>query len=69
MKIKLHLKRLMKEKNITQQQLAELANVRQATISIMCNKEMEKIHVPTLEKIINALELKSIDQIITLEKD
>ena len=68
-RVVIHLKRILKERNITQRELAAMTGVRQATISALCSKDMEKIHVPSIEKIINALELNSLSDLMTLDRE
>ncbi|MFB4163667.1 helix-turn-helix domain-containing protein [Alteribacillus sp. JSM 102045] len=63
----IHLKQRMKERNLTQTQLAEMSGVRQATISQLSRGHVEKIHVPTLEKIAAAMHITDISQLITFE--
>lgn|SRR5699024_1775687 len=63
----IHLKQRMKERNITQTQLSELADVRQATISQLSRGHIERLHVPTLEKIAAALNIDDITKLLTFE--
>lgn len=64
-----HLKQRMKERNLTQTQLAELAGVRQATISQLSRGYIERLHIPTLEKIAAALDVNDIRQLLTFETE
>jgi len=63
----IHLKQRMAERGITQMELSEKAGVRQATISQLSRGHIERLHVPSIEKIAQALELDDITQLITLE--
>ena len=63
----IHLKQRMTERGITQMELSEKAGVRQATISQLSRGHVERLHVPTIEKIAQALEIDDITQLITLE--
>lgn len=65
--IMFHLKQILKERNITQMQLAEKAGVRQATISQLCRGNVEKLHIPTLEKIAAALEITDISKFMSFQ--
>lgn len=61
----LHLKQRMAERNITQMQLSEMAGVRQAAISQLSRGNVEKLHIPTLEKIASAMGITDITQLLT----
>ena len=63
----IHLKQRMAERGITQMQLAEMAGVRQATISQMSRGNIEKLHIPTLEKIAWAMGIEDLAQLLTFE--
>lgn len=63
----LHLKSRMKERNLTQQQLAEMSGVRQATISQLCRGNVERLHIPSLEKIAAAMGITEINKLLTFE--
>lgn len=65
----IHLKKLLAERGLTQTQLAEMSGVRQATISQLTRGHIERLHVPTIEKIANALNINDITQLITLESE
>lgn len=60
-----HLKQRMKERGLTQQQLAEMSGVRQATISQLCRGNVEKLHIPTLEKIASAMNITDITLLLS----
>lgn len=63
----IHLKQRMAERGITQMELSEKSGVRQATISQLSRGHIERLHVPSIEKIAQALELDDITQLITFE--
>lgn len=63
----IHLKKRLTERNMTQTELAEKAGVRQATISQLSRGHVERLHVPTLEKIATALNINDITQLLTFE--
>ena len=63
----IHLKKRMAERGITQMELSEKANVRQATISQLSRGHVERLHVPTIEKIAQAMEIDDITRLITFE--
>lgn len=69
MRIVIHLKQRMSERGLTQMQLSEMTGVRQATISQLTRGNMEKLHLPAIEKIATALEISDITQLITFEQD
>lgn len=60
-----HLKARLKERGLTQQQLADKSGVRQATISQLCRGNVEKLHIPTLEKIAAAMNITDITQLLS----
>lgn len=60
-----HLKARMKERGLTQQQLADMSGVRQATISQLCRGNIERLHIPTLEKIAAAMNITDITQLLS----
>ena len=64
----IHLKQHMKERNLTQTQLAEMSGVRQAAISQLSRGHSEKLHVPTLEKLAYALGITDITKLLSLEE-
>lgn len=51
MKIVFTLKELLKEKGITQKQLSEIAGIRLATLSDICNNKIKHVPVCVLELI------------------
>lgn len=67
MKIVIKLKEVMKDKGITQIQLSEMANVRQAAISELCRNARTEINLDMLCRIAEALEIKDISQLLQIE--
>ncbi|WP_440112463.1 helix-turn-helix domain-containing protein [Paenibacillus sp. QZ-Y1] len=68
-RIRIRLNEVMSERGLTQTQLAELSNVRQAAISEMSRNIREQINLKTLIKIADALEIDDISELIIIEKD
>lgn len=66
--IRIRLNEVMAERGLTQTQLSELANVRQAAISEMSRNIREQINLKTLIKIADALEIDDISELIVIEK-
>lgn len=69
LRITIHLKQQMEERGLTQTQLSELAGVRQATISQLCRGFVERLHIPTIEKIAHALNITDITKLLTFERE
>jgi len=63
----LHLKQRMDERGLTRMQLSEMSGVRQATISQLTRGNVERLHIPTMEKIAWALGITDITQLLTFE--
>lgn len=68
-RIMVHLKRRMAERGLTQTQLSEMTGVRQATISQLSRGNVERLHVPTLEKIAWAMGIEDLAQLLTFETE
>ena len=67
-RVKLRVKELLEEEGITQKKLAEMAGVREATISDIVRGTRTVINFEHLGKIATALEISDIRKIIDLEK-
>ena len=66
--VKLRVKELLEEKGITQKKLAEMAGVRESTISDIVRGTRTVINFEHLGKIATALEINDIREIIDLEE-
>lgn len=66
-KIKIKLKELLEERNLTQAQLAEMSQIRPNAISNLCRGYVDRLSIEHLEKICDTLQLESISQLIELE--
>ena len=66
--VKLRVKELLDEKRITQKKLAELAGVRESTISDIVRGSRTVINFEHLGKIATALEISDIRKLIDLEE-
>jgi len=53
-----NIKRLMTEKGITQEQLAEIMNIRQSNVSVMLSGKNDDIYYSTLFNLAKALDVK-----------
>ena len=67
-RVKLRVKELLEEKGLTQKKLAELAGVRESTISDIVRGARTVINFEHLGKIATALEISDIRKIIDLEE-
>ncbi len=67
-RVKLRIKELLEDKGITQKKLAELAGVRESTISDIVRGTRTVINFEHLGKIATALEINDIRKIIDLEE-
>lgn len=67
-RVKLRVKELLEEKGLTQKKLAELAGVRESTISDIVRGTRTVINFEHLGKIATALEISDIREIIDLEE-
>lgn len=68
MRVMIDLKFLLKERSMTQRQLAERTGIRQPSISEMCNNQTERLPIKNLAKICEVLECE-IQDILKLEKE
>lgn len=66
--VKLRIKELLEEKGITQKKLAEMAGIRESTISDIVRGTRTVINFEHLGKIATALEINDIRKIISLEE-
>lgn len=66
MDIYIKLKHLLKEKNVTQKELAEKTGLREATISEIANNARSTINKKQLIAIMKALNVKDLNRIMEL---
>ena len=66
--IHIRLKEILDSRNITQKELAKMANIRESTISDIVRGTRTVINFEHLGKIATALEISDIRKIIDLEK-
>ncbi|MEK4403424.1 helix-turn-helix transcriptional regulator [Sporosarcina sp. FSL K6-6792] len=68
MAVRIHLQRLLDEKDISQRKLAELTGIKQPTINKMCQNTLLHFPLDSLEKICIVLECEITD-ILELKKE
>ncbi|KJD47143.1 helix-turn-helix domain-containing protein [Paenibacillus terrae] len=68
MRLTIKLKEVMKEKGITQLELAKKANVRQAAISELCRNAREEVNLAMLTRIAKALNINDISVLLQFEE-
>lgn len=68
LKVKIKLKDILKQRNMTQKELAEMANIREATISEIVRGSRTVININHLTAIAEALNITDIEQLIVLER-
>ena len=67
-KVKLKVKELLEELNITQKKLAQISGIRESTISDIVRGTRTVINFEHLSKIAEALEIDNISQLIDFEE-
>ena len=67
-KVKLKVKELLEERNITQKKLAQIYGIRESTISDIVRGTRTVINFEHLSKIAEALEIDNISQLIDFEE-
>lgn len=67
-KVKLKVKELLEERNITQKKLAQISGIRESTISDIVRGTRTVINFEDLSKIAEALEIDNISQLIDFEE-
>ena len=67
-KVKLKVKELLGERNITQKKLAQISGIRESTISDIVRGTRTVINFEHLSKIAEALEIDNISQLIDFEE-
>lgn len=68
MPIRLRLKEILKERGMSQRQLAELMNTRPNTISHLCSKGVNAVYFDTLENVCKTLDI-DLHELIVMEDD
>ncbi|WP_163852623.1 helix-turn-helix domain-containing protein [Paenibacillus elgii] len=68
MPVRLRLKEILEEKDMSQRELARLMNVRPNTISHLCSDKVNAAYFDTLEQICKALNV-SLHELLVLEND
>ena len=67
-KVKLKVKELLEERNITQKKLAQISGIRESTISDIVRGTRTVINIELLYKIAEALEIDNNSQLIDFEE-
>ena len=67
-KVKLKVKELLEERNITQKKLAQISGIRESSISDIVRGTRTVINFEHLSKIAEALEIDNISQLIDFEE-
>lgn len=65
--VKIKLKEILTERNMTQSQLAKLSNLSETVISIFVRGQGNSINKEYLSKIASALNIKDIGELLELE--
>lgn len=68
MKIKIRLREILEERNISQRELARMMGIRHPTINHLCSDSVDRIYIRTLEQICEALDIK-IHELIVAEQE
>lgn len=61
-----NLKQLLQEKGISQKEFAQKIEYREATISEMCNDLVKQYRKDLLEKIVNELDIKDMNEVFKI---
>lgn len=67
-KVEIGLKELVKNRGISLRELARLSDIEPSIINKLANGKREKIYLPHIERIADALEIDDISEIIRLTK-
>lgn len=65
-KVKINIHALLEKENISLRELSRLTDIRHATLSELSNNKRQNINFNHIEKIADALDIKDINEIITL---
>lgn len=66
-KIRLHIREILEEHNMTQKELSEMTGIRQAAISAYVREFRDRIELEHIAKIADALEIDDINKIMSIE--
>ncbi|MDT3429182.1 plasmid maintenance system antidote protein VapI [Paenibacillus forsythiae] len=69
LKLRLKLDEILKEHKITQSKLAQIIEVRQATLSDMCRNARTEINIPIIEKIANYFGINDVTQLMEIYEE
>ena len=69
MRLRIKLDEVLKARDLTQKQLAEMTGIRPAAISELYNNQRKSINKEHLEKIASALNIKELSELMTVEKE
>lgn len=69
MKLYVKLTEILKERNMTQKELAELTEIRPAAISELANNQRRSINRDHIERVAKALNITDINDLITLRDE
>lgn len=65
-RIRLKLKELLAERNMTQREFAELSDIRPSAVSAMCKGNQERLFVEHMVKIMLIMELTDLNQLLEI---
>lgn len=65
-KVRINIDKLLKDRGLTQKELSDLTDVRQAAISNLRRGFVERISIDHMERIASALDIDDINDIISL---
>ena len=68
-KVRIKVDKLLNKYGLTQKDLSELADIRQAAISQLSRGFVTRLSIEHIEKIANAFDIDDINEIITLVTD
>lgn len=69
MELYVRLNEILQERDMTQKRLSDITGLRPATISEICNNQRTTLNRDHLVKIISALNIKEINDLITIKKE
>ncbi|NEN87032.1 helix-turn-helix domain-containing protein [Paenibacillus elgii] len=68
MKIKIRLREILEDRNISQRELARMMGIRHPTINHLCSDNVDRVYIRTLEQICEVLKI-DISELIVADKD